>query len=532
MSSQRKGVFTPLILAVMLALGVFIGYYMSGKAPQNPNVIATNKSKKIGQVLQLIEDRYVDEIDTDEVIEETIEEMLYDLDPHSDYIPARELEQSSEALDGSFEGIGVEFTIQRDTLIVINPVEGGPSEKAGIKPGDRIVYVGDSLIAGVDVRNETVMNLLKGPSRTMVEVKVKRRNEKELIPIEIQRGIIPIKSVAVALRIDETTGYVKLVRFAGTTMEEWYDAMTKIKVKQLRNLILDLRGNGGGYLRTAVNLADEFLSDDKLIVSTKGKSYNTETHNASSKGKLDDINLYILLDENSASASEVLAGAIQDHDRGTVIGRRSFGKGLVQEQKFFSDNSAIRLTIARYYTPTGRSIQKPYGEGIDYENDYASRYASGELLSADSISFPDSLKFTTPGGKIVYGGGGIMPDLFVAIDTAGATDYFGEINFKGLINRFGFQYADQHRQELYAYTDYKAFLDYFEVGPEILEEFIQFAESNDVLRNSEEIEISKTIIQERLKAFIARNIWKNDAFYSVLLEDDKVFKATTEFIKN
>ena len=529
---NRLGVYSPLLFAGMLAIGVAVGYYMSGKGPMNPDVIATNKSQKIGQVIRLIEDRYVDTVDTDKVVEETIEEILYELDPHSDYIPARELEQSSEALDGSFQGIGVEFTVQRDTLIVINPVEGGPSEKVGIKPGDRIIFVGDSLIAGVNVSTETVMNLLKGRSGSEVEVKIARRGHNELIPIKITRGIIPIKSVAVALRIDDETGYVKLLRFANTSMNEWIDAMNKIKVKDLDNLIIDLRGNGGGYLRTAVSLADEFLSDNKLIVYTEGKSYKRETHNASSSGKLDDINVFILIDENSASASEVLAGAIQDNDRGIIIGRRSFGKGLVQEQKRFDDNSAIRLTIARYYTPTGRSIQKPYGNGIDYENDYAERYEKGELLSADSISFPDSLKFTTPGGKIVYGGGGIMPDLFVGIDTSGLSNYLSELNYNGLLNRFGFQYADDNRDLLNGMDGYQSFIEQFEVEDEIMENFILYAESNEVERNDSEIIQSQELIKQRIKAHIARYIWKNDAFYSVLLKNDNVFNATLDYIQN
>ncbi|MEM7161178.1 MAG: S41 family peptidase [Bacteroidota bacterium] len=532
MAKQTRNVFGPLIMAGMLALGVGIGNFMSGNGPVNKKLIATNNNEKIGQVLRLIEERYVDTINTSQVVEETIEEMLYDLDPHSDYIPARELSQSSEALDGSFQGIGVEFTIQRDTLIVINPVEGGPSEQAGVKPGDRIVFVEDSLIAGVDISNETVMNLLKGPANTEVKIQVKRRNFSEILPITITRGHIPINSIASAIRISKSSAYVKLVRFARTTMDEWNDAMTKVNVTQLDNLILDLRGNGGGYLTTAVDLADEFLGDRKMIVYTEGQAYDRETHKATSKGKLDDINLYILIDENSASASEVLAGAIQDHDRGTIIGRRSFGKGLVQEQKFFDDNSAIRLTIARYYTPTGRSIQKPYGDGIDYENDYAERYESGELLSADSISFPDSLKFTTPGGKVVYGGGGIMPDLFVGIDTLGASEYFSELNYNGLINRYAFQYADDNRDRLNDYDKYEFFIENFEVNSDLLEQFIQFAENNGVDKDEKGLMASKEIIKDRLKAYIARNIWKNDAFYTALLQDDKVYNATIKYIEN
>ena len=325
--------------------------------------------------------------------------------------PSSELQGLSESLDGEFEGIGVEFTVNNDTVIVINPVEGGPSEKIGIHPGDRIVEVDGENIAGIGIENSRVIELLKGPSNTEVDVKIFRKGESGLLPFTITRGYIPIKSIAVALPIDAYTGYIKLIRFAKTTVDEFKEAMNKINVGKLNNLVLDLRGNGGGYLQTAVSLADEFLGENNLVVYTEGKAQKRKTYPATEKGKLENINIIILIDEGSASASEVLAGAIQDNDRGIIIGRRSFGKGLVQDQLFFDDESALRLTIARYYTPTGRSIQKPYGEGIDYGNDYFTRLENGELLYADSISFPDSLKFTTPNGKIVYGGGGIMPDI-------------------------------------------------------------------------------------------------------------------------
>ncbi|NND77282.1 MAG: S41 family peptidase [Flavobacteriales bacterium] len=530
MNQNKLSAYSPLLFALMLAAGIFIGFNLSDSRPLDLDLIATDKKNKLGQVITLIDQRYVDTVDTDDLVEETIDEILYDLDPHSDYIPASELDGATEPLSGEFEGIGVEFTIQRDTLIVINPVEGGPSEKVGIKPGDRIILVDDSLIAGVGVENQTVMDLLKGESGTKVEVKIHRKGGPELLPFTIKRDRIPIKSVAVALRINEETGYLKLLRFASTTRSEFRDAMNKIKVLELKNLVLDLRDNGGGYLQTAVELADEFLPANKLIVYTKGKSYDNKEYRASESGKLDKINLYILINENSASASEVLAGAIQDNDRGTIIGRRSFGKGLVQDQLFFDDHSALRLTIARYFTPTGRSIQKPYGDGIDYENDYLERFENGELLNSDSISFPDSLKFTTPQGKTVYGGGGIMPDLFVGIDTMGASEYLSEIGFRGLINRFGFQFADDHREELNKFANFNEFINGFEVDEKILNDFIAFAESNDVETDQDGLKASKTIIRDRLKAYIARNIWKNDAFYSVLLTDDKIFKATLKFI--
>lgn len=468
MGQNKFAAYSPLLFALMLAVGIFIGFNLSDSRPIDLDIIATDKKNKLGQVITLIDQRYVDTVNTESIVEETIDDILYDLDPHSDYIPASELSGATEPLSGEFEGIGVEFTIQNDTLVVINPVENGPSQKVGIMPGDRFILVDDSVIAGVGVTNQTVMNLLKGESGTEVEVQVHRKDEKELLPFTINRGRIPIKSVAVAMRVNENTGYLKLLRFASTTKSEFREAMDKIKVMDLKNLVIDLRDNGGGYLQTAVELADEFLPANKMIVYTKGKAYDNKEYKASDNGKLDAINLYILINENSASASEVLAGAIQDNDRGTIIGRRSFGKGLVQDQLFFDDRSALRLTIARYYTPTGRSIQKPYGEGIDYENDYFTRYENGELLNSDSISFPDSLKYTTPGGKTVYGGGGIMPDHFVGIDTMGASDYLSEIGFNGLLNRFGFEYADSHREELNSFDNAEAFISSFKINDSTL----------------------------------------------------------------
>src|SRR5665647_19009 len=354
--------------------------------------------------------------------------MLKKLDPHSVYIPAKDLARSNEPLQGNFEGIGISFSMLTDTILVISTIPGGPSEKLGLLPGDKILYVNDSLVAGKHIPDERIMGMLKGQRGTLVKIKILRSGQKELLPFEITRDKIPIYSVDVDYMVNDTTGYIRINTFAMTTYDEFMKGLRELKEKGMTRLILDLRGNSGGIMEAAIQIANQFLKEGQLIVYTKGRAQPRSEARATGKGEFETGDLVVLIDEWSASASEILAGALQDNDRGTIIGRRSFGKGLVQEPISFSDGSGMRLTIARYYTPTGRSIQKPYKDGFEkYFNDFNQRYIRGEFEVSDSIHFPDSLKFTTPGGRIVYGGGGIMPDKFVPADTTGLSPYFLKI---------------------------------------------------------------------------------------------------------
>ncbi|MFT4661742.1 MAG: carboxyl-terminal processing protease [Patiriisocius sp.] len=530
---SKTSVYFPIFLALAIAVGMLIGFGLSGNLPNNQLIPSRNSSNKFVQLVKYAEQEYVDTIDTEPLVEEAIQHFLQELDPHSYYLSKEQLADATEPLDGNFEGVGIEFRIQNDTLMVVNPVAGGPSEKVGILAGDRIVVVDGDSISGPELSNKLVMKLLKGPRNTKVDVTVVRKNAKKTFDFTITRGTIPINSLQVAYNIDANTGYIKISRFAEKTYDELLEALTKIRAQNLDNLILDLRNNGGGYLRTAISISDEFLRPEKMIVYTEGKAQDRQEYLSTRMGKLDDINLVVLINENSASASEIVAGAIQDNDRGTIIGRRSFGKGLVQEPIQFSDGTVVRLTIARYYTPTGRCIQKPYGEGIDYEDDYADRYNSGELFSEDSIAVGDTLKYYTPGGKVVYGGGGIMPDIFVPIDTSYTSDYFYAIAYQGLINQFAFDYSDKNRTSIlkkYTYAD--DFVSGFEVDETLMSTFIDFTKGQDVTFDEEGYASSKNELKSRLKANIARDFWQDEGYYKCILKSDPVLLKTLEYFKN
>jgi len=403
--------YLPLIISVTIAIGILVGFYM----PHPQKGLYTNfppSNDKLSRILDIVESDYVDTVSRNALIEEAIPVMLRRLDPHSVYIPANELAQANEPLQGNFDGIGVSFNMLTDTVLIISTISGGPSEKAGILPGDKIIYVNDSLIAGKRLPDEDVVKMLKGPRGTKVDLKIERKGADKLLPFTIIRDKIPIYSIDIAYMMSGDVGYIKISSFAITTHDEFKKALDELKDKGMKKLILDLRGNSGGVMEAATMIADEFLPEGKLIVFTKGKSKPRQDIRATAAGDFEQGELVILIDEWSASASEILAGAVQDNDRGTIIGRRSFGKGLVQEPVMFRDGSGMRLTIARYYTPTGRSIQKPYNEGVDkYYEDLTNRLMHGEFEVADSIHMPDSLRYVTPGGKVVYGGGGIMPDI-------------------------------------------------------------------------------------------------------------------------
>lgn len=523
-NSNKLMIYYPLLLAGMLILGIYLGTYFNDGAETRSffPTKSRNSADKIGQIINFIDQEYVDTVAKNKLIDKAIGAILEDLDPHTYYISAEELAAYTEPLEGNFDGIGVEFLIQDDTVRVISAIEGGPSEELGIQAGDKIIAVEGETIAGVDIGNDGVIKRLKGPSGTEVKITV-LRDERE-IPFAITRGTVPIYSVVTSQMLDPTIGFIKVSRFARNTYEEFMEHMTELEEQGMEEVIIDLRGNGGGFLNAAVQLSEEFLQKDQLIVYTEGKSSPKKSYFASKRGKYSQMPMAVLINQGSASASEIFAGAIQDNDRGTIIGRRSFGKGLVQEHLNLSDNSALRLTVARYYTPTGRSIQKPYGSEIDYEADYEMRYAHGELMTADSIQFPDSLKYTTPGGRIVYGGGGIMPDIFVGVDTVGASQYLSVVSYQGLINRFGFDYADSHRDDLSEFGSYQNFKRDFSVTDDVLDNFVEYSDEKGVEPDSQGIATSAEVIKLRIKAYIARNIWGNDGYYAIMSQDDNVLK--------
>jgi carboxyl-terminal processing protease len=450
--------------------------------------------------------------------------MLQQLDPHSYYISAADLQAAEEPLEGSFMGIGVEFSIQRDSIVVVATIAGGPSEALGIRPGDRIVSADGKKMAGVGVSNDDVMKALRGAEGTKVTVGIVRNGAKPF-DVTITRGPIPINSLAASLMGPDSIGYIKLSRFARTTQDEFVKAAKELQAKGMKKLILDLRGNGGGYLNAAVGICDELLPKGSEIVYTQGRASPRQDYKADGDGLLIGMPLAVLIDEGSASASEIVTGAIQDNDRGIVVGRRSFGKGLVQEQIDLRDNSAVRITTARYYTPSGRCIQRPYGKGIDYADDLESRYIHGELLNIDSIHLDSSLAYTTLKGRTVYGGGGIMPDIFVPADTLDRSTYLSELFFSGALNSFSFDLADSHRKQLKQYGSVAEFLEHYTISDAQLQSLAQAAKSQGVAADPGALARSKALIVLRLKAGVARNIWGDDGYYRVLLVNDPVYDA-------
>lgn len=513
----------PILMGVTLGIGVWLGtlFIPVGETP-SPIVENTNK---YNTVLEMIEDRYVDSVDNELLIESSIEGMIKKLDPHSSYIPAKDLDRVNEQLEGEFGGVGIRFLIHDDSLVATHVMPNSPSLRAGMMPGDRIIEVDGEDITTGDLTNSDVTKLLKGKAGSEVNVKVFRGGEVE--DLSIIRGAIGVSSVDAAIMLDKETGFIKLNAFTFNSAREFHDAAEKLKGRGMTKLIFDLRNNGGGYLSAATDIADQFLKAGKLIVYTEGRKSKKEEYYSTQKGILEDTEVIILINSLSASASEIVAGAIQDNDRGYIMGRRSFGKGLVQDQQEFKDGSALRLTISRYYTPTGRSIQKPYGEGVDYENDYLERYENGELLNEDSVKVDESLKFITKGGRVVYGGGGIYPDSFIPNDTAGASYYLTALYYANVFNHFAIDYLDKNRSNL---TDFNQFVKRFSVDAAMFEKFIKYAESLGVKRNDYDIVTSRDVIKNRIKAEIARHIWQEDGYYTVYLEDDLDVKRAIEHL--
>lgn len=522
-NNNPRQIGLPLVLCIGLAAGVLVG------ASLNSTSIVKSESnsddvRKFQEVLGLIKSEYVDTTQTNALVDDAIQHMLDKLDPHSSYIPVSQRIEANEDLQGNFEGIGIEFNIFHDTLVVVSALSGGPSEAVGLRPGDKIVKVGDKTIANVGLTNPQVMKLLKGPKGTEAKIEVLRRNVKDPLKFTIIRDRIPQHSIDVAYMVDRETGYIKINRFSQTTYEEFKKSLDDLKKQGLKKLVLDLQGNPGGYMNQAIDLADEFLAKGEKIVFTKAKDskYNSEAL-STEKGDFEKGDLIVLVNEGSASASEILAGALQDNDRALVVGRRSFGKGLVQSPFDLSDGSELRLTISRYYTPSGRSIQKPYGDLEDYSKDMLKRYKHGEFFIADSIKFNDSLKYLTLNGRQVYGGGGIMPDYFVPLDTTQNSNYLNELYISNSIQEYTFNYADQKKDEL-TKMGYDKFYSSFAVTDEMLNKLVKVGEQNHVKADYKDMARHKKDFQINVKSQIARRIWGNQGFYPIFNENNEILQ--------
>lgn len=524
--------FIPFLLAICLIAGIAIGTFYANHFSGNKLGIINTSSNKLNALLRIIDDQYVDTVNMGELVEEAMPQILSELDPHSSYIPAKDLEAVNADLKGSFSGIGIQFTIQNDTIHVNSVIQGGPSEKVGLMAGDRIVEVDDSAFVGKIVTNSEAMKRLKGEKGSKVKLGVYRPGEKDLLHFTVIRGNIPVKSIDAAYMINEKVGYIKVNKFGETTYPELLIALAKLNQKNCEGLIVDLRGNTGGYMAAAIQMVNEFLPNNRLIVYTQGRKSPREDYNSNGTGSNQKMPLVVLVDEGSASASEIFAGAIQDNDRGTIVGRRSFGKGLVQQPIEFSDGSAIRLTIARYYTPSGRCIQKPYEKGkeSEYELDLLTRYEHGEFFSADSIKQDETEVYHTRLGRPVYGGGGIMPDIFVPQDTTGMTSYFRMAANRGLIIRYTFDYTDQNRSTLQKYDTPKKMEAYLK-GQNLLNKFAAWAEKKGLKRRNNLMMKSRRLFEMSLYGNIIYNMLGMEAYVEYLNESDKTVLKAVEILE-
>jgi carboxyl-terminal processing protease len=526
--NKKTIIILPLLVAISVAAGILLGNLLNRNSQPVFGGMHPGASNKISTVLNLIDRDYVDSVNMASIVEETIPEILKNLDPHTSYIPAKNMVEVREEMSGNFSGIGVQFSVMEDTVRVIEVISGGPSSKVGLMPGDRIVRVNDSIIAGVDVQTKTVLSLLKGKKNTKVLVGIVRKGFNGELEFEITRGDIPLYSVDVSYMIDDETGFIKISRFGNKTYNEFMRGMEKLDDYGAKKVIIDLRQNPGGSLVGVLQMLDEFLEKGEPILYTEGINQPRKTYNASGKNTWKDMEVVVLIDEFSASASEIFAGAMQDNDRGLVIGRRSFGKGLVQEQIPLMDGSALRLTVARFYTPSGRCIQSSYEEGNDeYYNNMHERFQNREQLVADSIHFDDSLKYETKSGRIVYGGGGIMPDFFVPADTTGNSEYYNLIYRKGLIYSFAYAYADEHRNVLSTLASADEFDSYLD-EKNALDDFVNYVAEKGIPRDANGLKVSGEIINTQLKAYIARNIMGEEGFYPIIKKIDKTLLKAIE----
>lgn len=532
MGTKGSSRFTPVIIAISVVAGILIGTFYAKHYGGNKLGIINGSSNKLNALLHVIDDQYVDTVDMSQLVESAMPQILAELDPHSTYIPAQKLEEVNSELEGSFSGVGIQFTIQEDTIHVNSVVSGGPAEKVGLMAGDRIVTVDDSLFVGKDLTNEKAMRSLKGPKGSQVKLGVKRITEKELLDFVVTRGDIPQNTIDAAYMISNDFGYVQISKFGRTTHVELLNAIAQLSHQNCKGMIIDLRENTGGYMEAAIRMVNEFLPEGKLIVYTQGRKYPRMEEYANGTGSCQNIPLVVLIDQGSASASEIFAGAIQDNDRGTIVGLRSFGKGLVQQPIDFSDGSAIRLTIARYYTPSGRCIQRPYENGKDskYEMDWLDRYEHGEFFSADSVKLDKKLRYSTSLGRPVYGGGGIMPDVFVPRDTTGVTSYLMEVSNKGLLIQFSFQYTDRNRAKLDQFNDETELQKYLE-KQNIVEQFVQFAAQKGVKRRNLLINKSRKLLERNLYGNIIYNIQGKEAYIRYINRDDATVLKALEILE-
>ncbi len=525
MSEENKNtknqIRLPLVLCLGVAGGILIGSSLNSKTGSNE---IGDEVQKFREVLSLVQNEYVDDAKTDQLVEEAIEHLLTKLDPHSSYIPATDREAASEDLRGNFEGIGIEFNIFQDTLVVVSPLTGGPSEAVGLRSGDRIVKVDDKLIAGIGINTSDVYKYLKGPKGSEVSLEVVRTGTTEPISFKIVRDKIPQYSLDAAYMVDKEIGYIKIRLFTATTYDEFKAALTKLKDQGMKKLVLDLQGNPGGYLNQAIELSDEFLKAGEKIVFTKGKDkrYDTEAL-TTNKGDFEEGDLIVLVNEGSASASEIVSGALQDNDRALIVGRRTFGKGLVQTPFDLNDGSELRLTISRYYTPSGRSIQKPYGSDEEYNKEVYERYQHGEFFHADSIKFNDSLKYSTVGGRTVYGGGGIMPDYFVPLDTTQNSTYFNRLFNVNAPRELAFNYAQKHKERLEK-MGFEKYRESFVVDDDILADLVELGKRGKVNPMYGDLKLHKASIQNFIKAEIARRVWGNEGYYPILNENNEILQ--------
>ncbi|MFK7758152.1 MAG: S41 family peptidase [Flavobacteriales bacterium] len=521
----------PLFIAVALIAGVFIGNRVSSKNIGSSSSFSEDETNpnKLVNIINYIENNYVDSVSKAALIDDALEAILDNLDPHSAYSSAEQTRAGREQLQGSFQGIGIEFMILRDSLVVLDPILNGPSMRAGLKPGDRIVQVDGMTITGDTLSNDLVLNRLKGEGGTEVMVNVKRKSIAELLTFNITRGRIPIESVVTNYMIDDNTGYIKVIRFAQTTAQEFNKALSRLEDMGATEFVVDLRNNGGGLLSQAIAMSEEFLKKNQLIVYTEGVHQRKDETFARRTGRYKDFPVAILINESSASASEIVAGALQDHDRAVVVGRRSFGKGLVQNELPLPDESSIRLTIARYYTPSGRCIQKPYGDGVDYNDDYSERFDSGELFSKDSIQYADTIKYYTDNNRVVYSGGGITPDLFVPLDTAYNTYLLNQISFSGLIRSFSFDTADEMRKELKSRFDSpKDFAFNWKMSDSLWENFKAELEKEELDFSAEDLNETKNELELRIKAQVGKYVFGDEALYRSYNQDDPLVKAALD----
>lgn len=524
--NKKLIIFLPLIISISIVLGITVGTQFSNRK------YISNNDRKLNTILNMVSDGYVDTIDVNKIIEQTIPHMLNNLDPHTVYIPAKDLTEVNNELDGSFSGIGISFFIMNDTVRIVEVLSGGPSEKAGLIAGDKIVSVNDTSFTGSKVTNQEVFKKLRGIKGSSIKLGIKRSSSDKVLSYDLIRGDIPVNSIDAAYMVEKEIGYVKINKFARTTYDEFLQALVKLKNEGAERYILDLRGNGGGFMEMAILMANEFLPENSLIVYTQGREKkNNQQFWSDGNGSFQDVELAVLIDEYSASASEILAGAIQDNDRGLIVGRRSFGKGLVQRQFELADSSAIRMTVSRYHTPSGRCIQKDYKKGSDaYSHDIYDRIISGELSNKDSIKIDTTNVFQTVHRRKVYGGGGIIPDIFVPSDTSGITSYYINVSNAGLLQKYAYSYSEINREDFSKLEDYKQFLRILPSNNNILNDFVSFAAENGVPARWYYINMSKELIVTQIKALIARDIFGSEAFYPIYNKNDKMIQKAVKAI--